>query len=562
MAMGAAKVSSAPSAKKPITKKSRSSKPVQSSLSKEFVEDSDDPEEDGKEQNRSKPKSSKIFAVKSVSSEDKPSNIDSSKKRKISSLDHPKSTLNGDASIRNSQKQTTREKDSENGDSSQDSSPAPVEQGSGANVTAQRKPKKMSDNTVRPESCGQVSSGKKKGESQEPDSESSIESNDSEDSKSDSKSESSRSSSVGSPDPQLKEKSEPPPSPFQPPKGFEISAVPSQKSSRVSELFAQSNLRGKQVWHITVPASVSITSINEVSLHDIQNGTSVLSHESANYGFISGEDVKRENKQSLLLPSFQANDYRPANVSITKTLHLQQLMSLPNRAQEPPSDSNTAQQRPETHVEVPRQQPQGLKMRYHPFGVSEDLESLPSPSDPTDAPQCDTQEFAEGSPTKKRKRTVDTNVDPGANSSPKKKKQKAQSKVRHSVEDPAVKGTSEWNGALAKDSSPIEDHQVNVANNTVNGIGRNKPRVEPDPIQTEQTLHATAVPILPSDVTKEAETIMPGEVVSNDVGINKISPKKHSKEEKFRRKEEKRKRKEKENEKEKEKKLATTYKES
>jgi len=94
------------------------------------------------------------------------------------------------------------------------------------------------------------------------------------------------------------------PAPFKPPLGFENSSI--EDSSRVSKLFKKSNLEGKQIWYITAPASVSISSIEQISLQDIKEGKPILSHGGNNYGL--SQDIAVDKTYTKILAPNESND--------------------------------------------------------------------------------------------------------------------------------------------------------------------------------------------------------------------------------------------------------------
>lgn len=71
--------------------------------------------------------------------------------------------------------------------------------------------------------------------------------------------------------------------PYVPPKGFAAIPTPLNNSSQAVKIFE--DLEGKQIWHITAPASVSLNSMKEVTLDNVSKGDAVLSYEGIDYGF-------------------------------------------------------------------------------------------------------------------------------------------------------------------------------------------------------------------------------------------------------------------------------------
>lgn len=76
----------------------------------------------------------------------------------------------------------------------------------------------------------------------------------------------------------------------------------------------------------------------------------------------------RTAKKALLLPSAETNEYRPVELEIAKTLQLQQLPPKSSNGSGATLNATTSQRR--RYKESPPQQPDGLRMRYHPFGVT------------------------------------------------------------------------------------------------------------------------------------------------------------------------------------------------
>jgi hypothetical protein len=49
------------------------------------------------------------------------------------------------------------------------------------------------------------------------------------------------------------------------------------------------NLEGKQIWHITAPAGVSLSELTEMAMDQAMNGEAVLQHKGTSYGFSRAE---------------------------------------------------------------------------------------------------------------------------------------------------------------------------------------------------------------------------------------------------------------------------------
>ena len=149
--------------------------------------------------------------------------------------------------------------------------------------------------------------------------------------------------------------------------GFKPASLSTESSSIVPEIFSQSNLKDKEMWHITVPAKVSIGALEETSLKSLFKGNAVFHYKDANYGFVQ---VEHEQAQTHILVPENGNDYRTTSIGVSRSLHLRQLVQLPaltNRTKNPVPRQNDSTQ-PKVYKKTVRQQPKGLKRRYQAFG--------------------------------------------------------------------------------------------------------------------------------------------------------------------------------------------------
>ena len=92
--------------------------------------------------------------------------------------------------------------------------------------------------------------------------------------------------------------------PFTPPKGYNLVSEEDRTSSKAAKIF--NNLQGKQVWHITAPAGVSLKELENIAMERAMKGEPILQHKGTDYGFSTtekSEDVPRE----VLVP--QKNGY-------------------------------------------------------------------------------------------------------------------------------------------------------------------------------------------------------------------------------------------------------------
>lgn len=87
---------------------------------------------------------------------------------------------------------------------------------------------------------------------------------------------------------------------FAPPKGFNAVPLNDKTVSKSTQIF--DDLKGKEIWHMTAPAGVSLKDLSEMAMDQVTNGGTVLEHKGTGYGFVKTErnqDVERE----VLLPA-------------------------------------------------------------------------------------------------------------------------------------------------------------------------------------------------------------------------------------------------------------------
>ncbi|KAF2175583.1 hypothetical protein K469DRAFT_724083 [Zopfia rhizophila CBS 207.26] len=159
------------------------------------------------------------------------------------------------------------------------------------------------------------------------------------------------------------------PQPFDPPKGFTaVSAYPSATSNAL-KLFG--NLKGKQIWHITAPAGVPITTLKEVTLGKAKDVEVALNHKGIDYGFIAGGN-NEEAMRNVLIPG--PKGYKAVCAPISRTIHLQQVIRLPNISPKQAAQnagSSAAALITSSTIRAPRPQVKGLRMRYFPSGFGD-----------------------------------------------------------------------------------------------------------------------------------------------------------------------------------------------
>lgn len=350
---------------------------------------------------------------------------------------------------------------------------------------------------------------------------------------------------------------------YEPPAGFKSTSISVHPASKLSEILAPPNLQGKQIWHITAPESVPISLVKEVSTHSIGNGASILEYQGAKYGLVPESEAEQASSRALLLPSTQTNNYRPSKTTIIKTLHLQQLVSLPNLALEPAVHPDRSASASESYRKTPRRQPEGLRMRYRPFGVSDDSDLESSSERIPKVPEFRTPApVKETSPGRKRKRPESNNSGSNIGSAAKSKKRKQNPQatagaVENPIDIDAV-SNKRSNVAESPSKSPHpETNGVKSNHNLTNGKEtkeERKRRRQKEKIEHRESPSKPGT-ALPLNLQHHVEEMQPGEVVERVPAIanavngttrldDDISPHKESKEEKTKRREARRRRKE------------------
>ena len=557
------KQSSSLPAKKPKAKAEKSAKPTYSALSAEFVVDSDDSMDahtQGVQRPVSKNTKTKSSSAKSTATKASISPAKLSKKRKSLSPSRAQDSSSGSESENGSSSQDENSHSKKRILPAQDGSPTPKPKLATA-CPVSKKPsinvKLLDKKNERGTGDTQNQSKLEVGESSDDDSSGSESGSGSE-----SASGSSDKTSLQSPrkkSPVQKSVSQQPTSTYKPPTGFESTSISLHPASTLSEILAPSNLQGKQIWHITAPELVPISLVKEVSTQNIGNGASILDYHGAKYGLVPESEGEQASSRALLLPSTQTNDYRRSKTNIIKTLHLQQLVSLPSHALEPAFHPNRSASSTDSYGKTPRQQPEGLKMRYRPFGVSDDSD-LDSTSEPMPrAPEFRTPApVKESSPGRKRKRP-ESDVDDINTISAVKSKQRKESPeaTPGAIENPIDIDTISDKWSTGARESPIKNphHQVNGVQSNGSLPNGNETKEERRKRKEKKRLEnresqpkpATALPL---DLKQDAETMQPGEVVEGAAAFasavegttstNGIPPPKESKEERATHKKEKR----------------------
>ncbi len=130
----------------------------------------------------------------------------------------------------------------------------------------------------------------------------------------------------------------------------------------------------KQVWHISAPASVNLSSIQELDISAALRGDPIVTQNGMRYGLQSTTSPT----DNLLLPQDSNAAYRPSKTRISRGFQLkaidQEGRNASNKSTLDDSSTPSTEERVFTAQarglsKPPRQQPAGLKTRYVPYGV-------------------------------------------------------------------------------------------------------------------------------------------------------------------------------------------------
>ncbi|KAK1523452.1 hypothetical protein CABS01_05073 [Colletotrichum abscissum] len=131
----------------------------------------------------------------------------------------------------------------------------------------------------------------------------------------------------------------------------------------MTDFFTKAKLDGKQLWYFTAPASIPINIVEklQIPLDKAHKGDAIFKHNSEDYtvGFDVGATAVE-----LLIPNKKGNRYETAPRKVDKVLHVKRVTQLVG--------SEPSAPRP-VQPTLPRPQPQGLRARFHPIGVPDDI---------------------------------------------------------------------------------------------------------------------------------------------------------------------------------------------
>ncbi|KAF2679070.1 hypothetical protein K458DRAFT_375478 [Lentithecium fluviatile CBS 122367] len=159
------------------------------------------------------------------------------------------------------------------------------------------------------------------------------------------------------------------PRPYIPPKDF--APVPTARASTFPSTALFDNLEGKQVWHITAPADLSLKNLKELAMGQAMQGDAIISQKGIEYGFLTAESDE-VGAREVVIP--RENGYKTVPKRISQTLNIRQVINLPKlslKQADPNTGSEAAASITRSTIRVPRPQVKGLKMRYFPSGVAD-----------------------------------------------------------------------------------------------------------------------------------------------------------------------------------------------
>ena len=161
-----------------------------------------------------------------------------------------------------------------------------------------------------------------------------------------------------------------PSQPYEAPRGFhKINQNAFTASSPALKLL--SNIGDKQVWHITAPASLPMSTLETFSIGAIGKDTTILSHQGRKYGIAKIKASSSECDCFLLPTSEGCFTQQPFNFSQNY-----QIYEMPRETDTEhitidniPTTATTVV--PGKYAKPVRKQPPGLRMRYKPFGTDD-----------------------------------------------------------------------------------------------------------------------------------------------------------------------------------------------
>ncbi|KAJ5386145.1 hypothetical protein N7509_008686 [Penicillium cosmopolitanum] len=153
---------------------------------------------------------------------------------------------------------------------------------------------------------------------------------------------------------------------YKAPSGFKPANKQAAPSSSSSSLL--SDLRGKQIYHISAPASLPLSKVKEISMSKIMKGEPILEFDGVKYG-IPAESITEEGSEGKKLLVYDESTQTYVNKSDNvPSYQIQEMFNLPGSV----GGGLTAVEALRDTVKPARPQPKKLRMRFRPVG------SLPS----------------------------------------------------------------------------------------------------------------------------------------------------------------------------------------
>jgi len=159
---------------------------------------------------------------------------------------------------------------------------------------------------------------------------------------------------------------------YEPPSGYSLIDMKSNDGASIRAIIPDSDTT-KQVWHITAPAGIPLADVKSFALAKIDSKQPVFSHKGSDFSLVEEKSASAEagSHKHVLVPSGSGKGYTPIKAPVSRTLHVQQIITLPNLSKKqanPVTGSNAAADANRPPVREPKQQPKGLRMRYKPPG--------------------------------------------------------------------------------------------------------------------------------------------------------------------------------------------------
>lgn len=153
-----------------------------------------------------------------------------------------------------------------------------------------------------------------------------------------------------------------PAKPFTAPKGYEPIAL--SASDYASDMTLFGDLSNKQIWHISVPDTVSIESIKELDIEAVLRGQPILSNKGLEYSM----HAMPPKKEMILLPHGVETNYKQTERKVDRSFQMREVSteSKDTLTREVPLVFTATKTGAPKAV---RKQPEGLKMRYVPYGA-------------------------------------------------------------------------------------------------------------------------------------------------------------------------------------------------